>query len=55
MSKKEWLLKYRSEIKTWLRKHPPPVDWQSNDIEWAYLEMPDPSTWFGSFLLWIGI
>lgn len=30
----------KRKVEQWIRKNPPPEDWQGSDLDWAYTEMP---------------
>jgi hypothetical protein len=32
------------QVKAWLRDHPPPPEWEGSPLQWAYTEMPQPTT-----------
>lgn len=53
---KEWIGEHRRdpEVREWLADHPPPPEWRGDRMEWAFLEMPDPDTFFGRLLLRLG-
>lgn len=38
----EWIAKYgqRPEVQAWLKKNPPPANWQESPEAYAYTEMP---------------
>jgi len=55
-----WYLRNGPAVERWLERHPPPADFVRGAWEprrraaWAYLEMPNPETWLGRFLLSLG-
>ncbi len=53
----KWIRRYRNDYRVheWLEKHPPPPEWESGDLEYAYLMMPNPDSWVGRLLLRLGV
>lgn len=49
----EWKLKHAGDLTVhrWIENNPPPAEWLETALDWAFLEMPDPDTWFGAELL----
>jgi hypothetical protein len=48
-----WYLRNRAAVDKWLRANPLPHE--MNAVCYAFMEMPNPETWFGRFLLWLGL
>lgn len=43
---RKWIKEHRQDpkVKAWLKKHPPPPEWEGSRMEYAYTEMPQVSS-----------
>lgn len=67
-AKHEWQARYRQWCVTihesrgltdlvmqWLIDNPPPMAWRVDPMEWAFTEMPDPTTLAGRMMMHLGL
>lgn len=52
-----WIKWHRADTRVlrWIEKHEQPPTFYGTAMEYAYLEMPNPDSLWGRFLLWLGV
>lgn len=47
-SMRGWIERHRDDpaVAAWLKKNPPPAQWQGTPMEWAFTEMPWWAWWW---------
>jgi hypothetical protein len=52
-----WIKWHRNHplVLRWIEKHPAPPEWTGTPFEYAWLEMPNPDSLWGRWMLWLGL